>query len=313
MRFNHLNPPFNDVRMRRAVLAAVNQDDYMRSVTGNDPSAYKECKALFPCGTPFGTQIGAPEMKGDLALGKQMLHDAGYAGQKVVIINPTDFPSIGPFGDVTADLLKKLGMNVELQDIDWGTVVQRRASKNPIDQGGWSIFHTWWPSDSILNPVVSAIIRGQGDRGWFGWFSDPKIESLTTDFLHREGHRRAAEDHRRHPAGGIFPGADHSARAVLYPQRLPCEPQGHAGQPGTVLLERAARIGGDDEWAGRGSLYANPDIVARILAALRQVNRADAPITPDALAPLDHFHGRGVLATREMVAMLQPQGGRTDP
>jgi len=55
--------------------------------------------------------------------------------------------------------------------------------------------------------------------------------------------------------------------------------------------------------------YANPDIVPRILAAVRQVNGADAPITPDMLAPLDHFHGRGVLATREMVAMLSPQKG----
>jgi peptide/nickel transport system substrate-binding protein len=183
MRFNHLFPPFNDVRIRRAVLMAVNQDDYMRAVTGNDTTAFKECKALFPCGTPFGTQIGAPEMKGDLEAGKRMLKEAGYAGQKVVVINPTDFPSIGPFGDVTADLLKKLGMNVELQDTDWGTVVQRRASKNPPDQGGWSIFHTWWPSDSILNPVVSAILRGQGDKGWFGWFNDPKIEELTTQFL----------------------------------------------------------------------------------------------------------------------------------
>lgn len=53
--------------------------------------------------------------------------------------------------------------------------------------------------------------------------------------------------------------------------------------------------------------YANPDIVPRILAALRQVNGADAAITPDALAPLDHFHGRGVVATREMAAILHPQ------
>ena len=183
MRFNHVNPPFNDVRIRRAVLMAVNQDDYMRAVTGNDTSAYKECKALFPCGTPFGTQIGAPEMKGDLEAGKRMLHEAGYAGQKVVVINPTDFPSIGPFGDVTYDLLKKLGMNVELQDTDWGTVVQRRTSRKPIAEGGWSIFHTWWPSDSILNPVLSAILRGQGDKGWFGWFKDDKIEQLTGEFL----------------------------------------------------------------------------------------------------------------------------------
>lgn len=183
MRFNHLNPPFNDVRVRRAVLTALKQDDYMRAVTGNDPTAYRQCRALFPCGTPFGTEIGVSVMKGDLEAGKRMLHDAGYAGQKVVIINPTDFPSIEPFGEVTYDLLKKLGMNVELQAMDWGTVVQRRASKNPLDEGGWSIFHTWWPSDSILNPVVSAIVRGQGAKGWFGWFSDEKIEQLTNDFV----------------------------------------------------------------------------------------------------------------------------------
>ncbi|MBV9252137.1 MAG: ABC transporter substrate-binding protein [Acetobacteraceae bacterium] len=183
MRFNHLNPPFNDVRIRRAVLTAVNQDDYMRAVTGNDTSAYRMCKALFPCGTPFGTEVGASVMKGDLNAGKKMLAEAGYAGQKVVVINPTDFPSIGPFGYVTADTLQKLGMNVELQDTDWGTVVQRRATREPVEKGGWSIFHTWWPSDSILNPVLSAILRGQGEKGWFGWFKDDRIEQLTNDFL----------------------------------------------------------------------------------------------------------------------------------
>jgi peptide/nickel transport system substrate-binding protein len=77
LRFNHLNPPFNDVRIRRAVLMAANQDDYLSAVTGNDPSAYKICKALFPCGTPFGTEIGAPFMKGDLEAGKRMLAEAG--------------------------------------------------------------------------------------------------------------------------------------------------------------------------------------------------------------------------------------------
>jgi peptide/nickel transport system substrate-binding protein len=183
LRFNHLNPPFNDVRIRRAVLMAANQDDYLSAVTGNDPSAYKICKALFPCGTPFGTEIGTPYMKGDLDAGKRMLAEAGYAGQKAVVINPTDFPSVAPFGDVTYDLLKKLGMNVELAATDWGTVVQRRTSREPVEKGGWSIFHTWWPSDSIVNPVLSAILRGQGDKGWFGWFKDDKIEELTNQFL----------------------------------------------------------------------------------------------------------------------------------
>ena len=72
-----------------------------------------------------------------------MLKEAGYAGQKVVVINPTDFPAIHPLGLVTADTLKKIGMNVELQETDWGTVVQRRASMEPVEKGGWSVFHTF--------------------------------------------------------------------------------------------------------------------------------------------------------------------------
>ena len=178
MRFNHLNPPFSDVRIRRAV----NQDDYMRAVTGGDTTAYQECKALFPCGTPFGTQIGAPAMQGDLNAGRSLLKETGYAGQKVVILNPTN-NIIGPCGDVTYDLLKKLGMNVDLQETDWGTVLQRRNSRKPVDVGGWSIIHTVWPSDAIDAPVTSAILRGQGDKGWFSWFASEKIEQLNTDFI----------------------------------------------------------------------------------------------------------------------------------
>ncbi len=182
MRFNHLNPPFNDVRIRRAVLVAVNQDDYMRAVTGGDTTAYQECKALFPCGTPFGTQIGASAMQGDLNAGRRLLKETGYAGQKVVIVNPTD-NVIGPCGEVTYDVLKKLGMNVDLQETDWGTVLQRRNNRKPVDVGGWSIFHTVWPSDAIYTPVTSAILRGQGAKGWPGWFADEKIEQLNADFV----------------------------------------------------------------------------------------------------------------------------------
>jgi peptide/nickel transport system substrate-binding protein len=183
LRFNHLHPPFNDVRIRRAVLMAVNQADYMAAVTGNDATAFRTCKALLPCGTPYGRELGASVMTGNIEAAKAALKAAGYDGQKTVVINPTDFPSIGPLGDVTYDTLRKIGMNVELQAMDWGSVVQRRASKEPVEKGGWSIFHTWWPSGSISLPVISAILRGQGASGWFGWFSNEKIESLTAEWL----------------------------------------------------------------------------------------------------------------------------------
>ncbi|MBS0562790.1 MAG: ABC transporter substrate-binding protein, partial [Proteobacteria bacterium] len=183
MRFNHLNPPFNDVRLRRAIQIAVNQQDYMSAVTGNDPSAYQVCRSQYPCGTTYGTQGAPPLMSGDIAAAKAMIKEAGYDGGKAVIINPTDFASIAPLGDISFDLLKKLGINTEMVAADWGTVIQRRQSKEPVDKGGWSIFHTWFTGGFIINPVVSAPFRGQGAAGWFGWYDNPKVEQLTSEWL----------------------------------------------------------------------------------------------------------------------------------
>ena len=50
LRFNHLHPPFNNVAVRRAVLMAANQADYMASITGGDAGAHNACCAMFPCG-----------------------------------------------------------------------------------------------------------------------------------------------------------------------------------------------------------------------------------------------------------------------
>jgi peptide/nickel transport system substrate-binding protein len=196
LRFNHLHPPFNDVRMRRAVLTAVNQEDYMRAITGDDRSSWQVCRSQFPCGTKYGTEVNLPVQKGDLEAAKAMIKQAGYGGQKAVIINPTDFATIGPLGDITYDMFKKIGINAELQDTDWGSVVQRRASKEPVEKGGWSVFHTWFTGGFILNPVVSAPFRGQGGAaGWFGWYENPKIEQMTQEWLDakdEEGRKKVA-------------------------------------------------------------------------------------------------------------------------
>ncbi len=180
LRFNHLHPPFNNAAVRRAVLMAVNQVDYMTSITGGDASAFKVCRAVLPCGTPYGREIGALFMPADLTAARAALKASGYAGEKVVIINPTDFVTIGPMGDVTYDLLKQLGMNVEIIETDWGTVTQRRAMKDP---GAWNILHTWAPSVVIGDPVQQWFARGLGTTGWFGWYEDAEIEKNARAWL----------------------------------------------------------------------------------------------------------------------------------
>jgi peptide/nickel transport system substrate-binding protein len=183
MRFNCIQPPFNDPRLRRAIQVAVNQDDYMRAVTGNDTTLFQVCRSQFPCGTTYGTQVGGAAMSGNLVEAMKMIKEAGYSGQKAVIINPTDFATIAPLGDITFDMFKKLGINTEMVAADWGTVVQRRSSKEPVEKGGWSVFHTWFTGGFIINPVVSAPFRGQGAAGWFGWYDNPKIEQMTDEWL----------------------------------------------------------------------------------------------------------------------------------
>jgi len=193
---NQLQPPFNDVRIRRAAMMAVRQDDYMRATFGDDQSLWRVSKDVFPFGTAYYSGADGGLMKGDMALAAKLLKDAGYSGQKVVVINPTDFPAIHPLGLVTADALKQIGMNVELQETDWGTVVQRRASMEPVEKGGWSVFHTFSSSAALSTPATHPLTNGRGTKGWFGWWDNADARTLTAEWLaapDAAGQERAAK------------------------------------------------------------------------------------------------------------------------
>ncbi|MGY4801489.1 ABC transporter substrate-binding protein [Teichococcus aerofrigidensis] len=181
-RLNCLHAPFSDVRLRRAVLASVIQENHMRASQGDDTSVWTGTRSIWPKHTPY-YQDHPDLMPGDLDRARAMLKEAGYTGQKAVIINPTDFPDIGPLGQVTADALQRIGMNVELAESDWGTVIQRRNSREPVEKGGWSIFHTTGPANFYGSPAMSPLIRGQGEAGWFGWWKNDRAEALTQEWL----------------------------------------------------------------------------------------------------------------------------------
>lgn len=182
LRFNHLHPPFNNPAIRRAILMAVNQQEYMQAVVGNR-EYFRECKSFFACGTPLASDVGAAAAGGNLERARAMLREAGYRGERVVIISPTDIPTNHTQSLVTEDLLKRLGMNVELVATDWGSVLTRRASRNPAEQGGWSIFHTWWVGPDLVNPALHAPLRGHGNAAWPGWPTDAKAEELRNAWL----------------------------------------------------------------------------------------------------------------------------------
>ena len=198
LRFNHLHPPFDRAGARRAVLAAVGQREYMAAVAG-DAAPSRECKSFFPCGTPMSTGAGGAEaMPADPARAREMLREAGYAGGRVVVISPTDIPENHTLGLVSADLLRRLGMNVDFVASDWGTVLARRASTEPPERGGWNVFHTTAVGVEFMSPASHLALRGHGRAGWPGWPTDPEIERLRGEWL-----RAGTDAARREAAAAI--------------------------------------------------------------------------------------------------------------
>ncbi|WP_426957440.1 ABC transporter substrate-binding protein [Muricoccus radiodurans] len=178
-RMNHLHPPFNDVRARRAVLMAMDQADVMRAVAGDDESLWKRLPGFFTPDTPLYTEAGGNVLKGprNLAAAREMLMSSGYRGEPVVMLVAQDQPITKNQGDVTAEQMRRIGMNIDYVATDWGTVGSRRAVKTPPAQGGWNIFFSWHAGADCINPAAYTAIRANGDGAWFGWPNIPTAEA----------------------------------------------------------------------------------------------------------------------------------------
>ena len=180
LRFNHLHPPFNNPAIRRVILEAVDQRVYIQAMAGGMPDFIRADVGLFVPGTPMASSVGIDGTRGvsDLARIRKDLEAAGYRGEKVVILAASTIPTIWGAAQVTQDLLRRIGMNVDFQALEWGMVVQRRASREPVDKGGWSIFHTLLGGMGNVTPAANNPIRGNGTNAWFGWPEDPQMERL---------------------------------------------------------------------------------------------------------------------------------------
>jgi peptide/nickel transport system substrate-binding protein len=183
LRFNHLHPPFNDVRIRHAAMTALSQPAFLKAQYVS-ADLYRTCLSLYPCGTPYETGKGMEGLlRGDIRKARELLKEAGYNGTPVVILQPTDLATIAKLPVVAAQQLRQAGFKVDLAPMDWQAVVGRRAKRDPPSQGGWSIFITTFNGLDVANPAVNPAMNASGDKAWPGWPSDAELEKLRADFL----------------------------------------------------------------------------------------------------------------------------------
>ena len=183
-RMNFLHPPFDNPKVRRAAFMAINQKDFMDAMVGND-KYFVLCGALFVCGTPLETAAGSDGLvKGNgMAEARKLLKESGYDGTPVVLMAPTDVVTLKTQPIVAAQLLRQAGFTVNVQAMDWQSVVSRRGSQKPPQEGGWNLFFTNVIAADLMNPIVNLQVNGKGKKGgWFGWPDDAKIEALRDAF-----------------------------------------------------------------------------------------------------------------------------------
>ena len=174
----------------------------------------------------------------NLAKAKELIAASGYKGEKIVLLDATDQPIVHGQALVTLAALRQAGLNVELQAMDWGTLITRRASKAPIDKGGWNIFHTWTAAPDLLSPALNGPLRANGGKAWFGWPDDPKLESLIGEWFKAPDLAAQKKAGRRHPDRGLRQRpALHSDRPVRDPDRLSQESARDHHRPGSIPLE----------------------------------------------------------------------------
>ena len=218
IRFNHLQPPFNNPALRRALLGSVNQEDFLISAATTDKRDWTAGVGVFCPSSPMASAVGMDVLTGprDLEAVKRAVATSGYRGEKAVVPVPSDFPSLRALADIGVDMLQKVGINVEARFTDWGTMLQSLAKMEPVEQGGWSAFHTYWSGLDQFDPAVHVWIRGNGRAAARGWPDSPRLEALRQEWLFAGDlatQKRIAEDIQRQvfvdvpyiPLGQILP------------------------------------------------------------------------------------------------------------
>ena len=180
LRFNHTLPPFNNPAIRRAVLSALSQDDFMTAVAGDDHTLWRDKVGFFAPGSIMATDEGMAALDGprDIPAARKAITDAGYKGEQVLLMAPGDFPVITAMSEVAADYFRKLGFNLDYAVMDWGSMLRRMGSRDTPDKGGYNAFCTYSAGVTQLNPSAHNFIRGSGDKATFGWATSPQLEAL---------------------------------------------------------------------------------------------------------------------------------------
>ena len=185
LRFNHLLPPFDNPEMRRALLPGIDQMAVVQAVVGDQAEFGRTPVGFFTAGGPMANDAGIQAITGPRSPDevRRRIAAAGYKGERLVMVAPSDLPAIMAMSQVMQDQLSKMGLNIDFQVMDWGTMISRIAKRDPVDRGGWNLYCVTWAGLTVSNPGSSYPLRANGLSANTGWPTDNKLEELRLKWL----------------------------------------------------------------------------------------------------------------------------------
>ncbi|RWJ05742.1 ABC transporter substrate-binding protein [Mesorhizobium sp.] len=178
LRMNQLQPPFDNQKLRQALLYLFDPMQILPAYTDDD-SFYRACPSFYMCDSPFFTDVEWP--KPDSEKAKQLIKESSYNGETIALMDPIDV-AVSPLAKIVSQMMSDAGLNVDHQGQDWASIVQRRSSKKPVSEGGWSAWVGNPGAFDMWDPATHLGLRSNGEAGWFGWPKDDEIENLRAEF-----------------------------------------------------------------------------------------------------------------------------------
>lgn len=210
-RLNAAAKPFDDPAIRRVLWKLVDQSEVLDGL-GLDAKYAQPCASFFTCGTTYDTKAGSEAAaKPSVEAAKAALKLTKYAGEPVIVMQANDLEAPRVSAQVLADKLKTAGFNVDLQVMDWATVLARRTKKD-----GWSVYGVHAGGFDLGSPLTNVMVAFNC-VDFTGWQCDSRLTPLLEAFG-----KAPEEADRKKIAAEI--------QAVMYDQ-APAIPWGQFAQP----------------------------------------------------------------------------------
>ncbi|MGI6114075.1 MAG: ABC transporter substrate-binding protein [Mahellales bacterium] len=175
MVLNYEEGPTTDIKLRQAILACLDMEELMIAAEG-DPDFFYLHPCFMPKSSAFWNDAGSDKYNNpDPERAKKLLEESSYNGETLIYITTKDFDYFYKTALLASDMMRKVGINVDLQVVDNATLGQLRN-----DPSAYSMFSAGLTSKP--DPTLIAFM----EDGWAGFYKSEKkshyYNILTTEF-----------------------------------------------------------------------------------------------------------------------------------